>query len=340
MKNILITGGTGNIGATVVQRLLQEGYTIRLIGRRERVEVSEGVEYRQCDVSDFDALQKQVNGCDAIVHMAAVARPDTCPPQDVYGPNACGAFNIFQAAANAGIKRVVVTSSLNSLGCYFSIDGPHLDYFPVDEEHPTHTTDPYSFSKNVVEETGRYFHRRYGITSAFLRIPATYSHKKWNQSLFEEVCKDMRKRIAGLIALPAAERSAKLQAFRKHQAALRRLRVFQPGQSSDEYFASHPELDETDRFIIDECDNLWTRLDDRDCAQSIARALLADFQGSEVFFINEKHNIVCADVAELCGLFYPEVTDFNPSFSGSAGLVSIAKAERLLGYKPEHPYAP
>jgi nucleoside-diphosphate-sugar epimerase len=70
---------------------------------------------------------------------------------------------------------VIPASSINALGYYFGkVQFPIL-YFPVDEEHPTFTTDSYSFSKQIVEQIAAYYHRREGIDSVCLRLPAVLS---------------------------------------------------------------------------------------------------------------------------------------------------------------------
>ena len=54
------------------------------------------------------------------------------------------------------------------------LSGDFVEYFPIDEQHPTFTTDSYSFSKQVMEEIGAYFWRREGISSVLLRLPGVY----------------------------------------------------------------------------------------------------------------------------------------------------------------------
>ncbi len=82
-----------------------------------------------------------------------------------------GTFNIFRAAADAGIRRVVCASSINALA-YNCIKFPEgqLSYFPIDEAHPTYTTDP-TPSPRASPRRSALLRRREGITSAFLRFP-------------------------------------------------------------------------------------------------------------------------------------------------------------------------
>jgi nucleoside-diphosphate-sugar epimerase len=167
---ILVTGGTGSVGQTAVRHLIEGGHDVTVIGRRE-AEI-EGAAYRVCDVTDYDCVEAAARGMDAIVHLAAIPSPLFDPGHRVYGVNTTGTYNAFAAAAANGIERVVAASSINALGYYFGVTEFPIRYFPIDEAHPTYTTDPYSFSKQIVEAIGAYFWRREGISSVCLRLPA------------------------------------------------------------------------------------------------------------------------------------------------------------------------
>ena len=156
---ILITGGAGLVGTPISERFLQLGWDVRVIGVDRDCPIS-GVDYRVCDIRDAAALEKQVEGCDAIVHLAAIPSPRTHPNPELFHINVAGTYNVFEAAARAGIKRIVQASSINAIGGYWGCDDRRYDYFPLDEAHPLHTTDAYSFSKQLVEEIAAYYWRR------------------------------------------------------------------------------------------------------------------------------------------------------------------------------------
>ena len=167
---VLVTGGTGSVGRAAVRRLVGKGDKVTVVGRR-KAQV-EGAKYVSCDVTDYDALRPLCEGMEAIVHLAAIPAPVLGPAQELFRVNCTGTFNIFQAAAETGIKRVVPASSINALGYYFGVTRFPIRYFPIDEDHPTYTTDSYSFSKQIVEEIAAYFYRREGINSVCLRLPS------------------------------------------------------------------------------------------------------------------------------------------------------------------------
>ena len=112
---ILVTGGTGNVGRAAVQRLVEHGHQVRVIGRRADLEI-EGAEYQQCDITDFDGLRQQVAGMEGIVHLAAIAYPGGAPGQKVFRVNCTGTFNVYSAAADEGIAKISSASSIRQAG--------------------------------------------------------------------------------------------------------------------------------------------------------------------------------------------------------------------------------
>ena len=167
---ILVTGGAGRVGNTVVSRLVQQGYDVHVIDSKPEATL-EGATYAQCDIMDYDSVREQMRGCDKVVHLAAIPSPIPVPGHEVFRIDVAGTFNVFEAAAAEGIKRIAQASSINALGCAWNIGEMDIRYFPVDEEHPTSTNDPYSFSKQMVEDIADYYWRRDGISSvSFLAL--------------------------------------------------------------------------------------------------------------------------------------------------------------------------
>jgi UDP-glucose 4-epimerase len=153
MTRVLITGGAGRVGRAVTARFVEHGWDVRVIGIIPDVKI-EGAEYVLCDIEDYPKLREQVHGCQAIVHLAAIPSPTSMPAPDMYRINTAGTFNVFEAADAEGVGRIVQASSINAIGCAWSVSDIDIKYFPIDEEHPSSTTDPYSFSKKVVEDIG------------------------------------------------------------------------------------------------------------------------------------------------------------------------------------------
>jgi nucleoside-diphosphate-sugar epimerase len=333
---ILVTGGMGDIGRPLVKWLLDKGHTVRVLDLRCDPPI-EGAECRQGSILDFDSLHQHMQGIQGVVHLAAYREPSMAPETRLFQVNVDGTFKIFRAAADAGIKRVVCASSINALGYYFGITFPQdqLRYFPIDEEHPTYTSDPYSFSKQMIEEIGRYYWRREGITSLFLRYPLvvdTFAKGSADSiatkmKLLMEKCKLQTLR---LLDLPEPQRSQQVDQYINDYQARAQTRVLE----SEFDFDNAPEYTP---MLIGRA-NFWTVLDVRDAAQAAEKGLLADYQGSHVAFINDDHNYLDLPSEELLKVWFSDVTTRKRPLSGTESLVSINYARELIGFEVKYPF--
>lgn len=329
----LITGGTGHIGKAAVERLLQHSWDVRVVDIGPGVQF-DGAEYVECNILNYDDLLRQMRGCDAVIHLAALRGPSLGTGHDVFQINVVGTFNVFEAAAAVGIRRVAQASSINALGCTYSTGDMKLDYFPIDEAHPTFTTDPYSFSKQTVEAIGAYYWRREGISSIAYRYPGVHRHGYTSSEDFQ------KRRAAGLqvldelMSLSDSERQARLADARQRALDFRSTRPleYRPDSLLQLHFADDPLFYTyaLDRF------NLWVNLDERDAAQSLEKGLTAAFEGDHALFVNDHSNWLGYDSRTLISLFFPDVAEIRPEFSGADALVSIEKARRLIGFEPEY----
>lgn len=147
---IIVTGGSGKLGRTVVRTLRDEGHEVVNLDRAgERGSVT------IVDLSDagqvLDAIagiDEQHDGVDAIVHLAAVPAPGLMSDVATFHNNMLSTFNVVQAARRAGVKRVVAASSETVLGLPFDVPPP---YIPVDED-VTSPESTYSLVKHLEEQ--------------------------------------------------------------------------------------------------------------------------------------------------------------------------------------------
>src|SRR4051812_19294332 len=102
---VLITGGAGHIGQATSERLIQAGWDVRIVGLETEAAIP-GAELVTCDILNFDDLREQMRGCQAVIHLAALRGPQLAPGQTIFEVNAAGTFNVFEAAAAEGIRRV------------------------------------------------------------------------------------------------------------------------------------------------------------------------------------------------------------------------------------------
>ena len=170
---IAVTGGNGDMGRSLVAYLLEEGHEVvsidLVLPKLPIPRPARLPRFLVANVTDFGEMVSSMEGCDAVVHLAAHRSPLNRPNPMVYADNTVGSYNVLYAAALLGIKRVCQASSINAIGGVYSRVARY-DYFPVDEEHPTHAEDPYSLSKWVMEQQGDAFARRYDMTIASLRF--------------------------------------------------------------------------------------------------------------------------------------------------------------------------
>lgn len=331
---ILLTGGSGSVGKAVVERLVRSGFTVRVIGRRADLSF-EGAEYQACDISDYPRLREMIRGCQAVVHLAALPSPAMGTPQEVFRVNVQGTFNVFQAAAEEGIHRVVQASSINAAGQYYGVVPAPLDYLPLDEEHPIFSTDAYSYSKHVIEETGDYFWRRDGITSVAYRLPyvapaSVHETISQRRSFIQPLVEDLLKRS------PEERRDWFDFAWKTYNEfrATRPYEVLVPGYARQK-ISEMPDEQRRALMAMNNRVNFFTMLDERDSAQAVEKGLTADYSGSHVLFINDRLNWTGLETSVLAELFYPDVKQFKKDLKGHDTLVSIDEARRLIRFEPE-----
>ena len=159
---IALTGGSGGIGRAIAAEALRLGHSIVSIDRTPPAELREQDNLRLvlADVADYERLVDAFKGCDALIHMAAIPSPFRDPDHVVHNNNVVGSYNALRAAVEHGIMRICQASSVNAIGLSYS-RAPRFDYFPIDEEHPNYTEEPYGLSKWISEQQADTFARRY-----------------------------------------------------------------------------------------------------------------------------------------------------------------------------------
>lgn len=167
MATVLITGAGGSLGRSVVPLLEERGDTVRLLdGRPLDVEQQLIVG----DVRDADTVRKAVEGADAVVHGAAIhgIHVDKWSAQEFWSINATGTFNVYDAAREHGVPRVVLCSTMAVYGA--SAQRSADAWAVVDDESPVLPVDVYGMSKHVCETLARDVARTWSISTVSLRL--------------------------------------------------------------------------------------------------------------------------------------------------------------------------
>jgi nucleoside-diphosphate-sugar epimerase len=149
---LLVTGGTGHLGANLVRRLLREGRAVRVLMQdRSDNGALKGldVELVTGDLRDPNNCRAAVRGCEAVHHCAALVSTiagGARLKRELFECNVLGTRNLLRAALSEGVSRVVVTGSFSAVG--------HDPHRPSDENVPFNPFErllPYSFTKDGVE---------------------------------------------------------------------------------------------------------------------------------------------------------------------------------------------
>jgi dihydroflavonol-4-reductase len=148
---VLITGASGFVGSAVLRRLLADGLGVRALVRPESDRRNlDGLEVELVtgDLGDRASLARAVRGCEALFHVAADYRLWTRDVEAMMRTNIGGSRDIVREAADAGVARIVYTSSVATLGL-------NPDGTPADEDTAVSLSDmigPYKQSKFLAEE--------------------------------------------------------------------------------------------------------------------------------------------------------------------------------------------
>ena len=331
---ILITGGAGLVGSPISERFVSLGWDVRVIGIDSDCPIK-GVQYSQCDILDVAALARYVEGCDAIVHLAAIPTTRTHPNETLFDINVTGTYNVFEAASRAGVKRIAQASSINAIGGYWGCDDRRYDYFPLDEDLPLHTTDAYSFSKQLVEDIAAYYWRRAGISSISFRLPAVWNDAAIEQRNMRASFPEMRDRLDDFLRLSAERQQKLMEEARKKAIAMRTRHLMEYDAVQRGVFEREAPADDWlfaawfyNRY------NFWTFIHTDDSTQAFEKAITVEYTGAHPLFANSDRNSLGYDTETLLSLFFPEVSRRKKRILGSESPVSIERAQQLIGFEP------
>jgi len=160
-----MTGAAGGLGQAMRSRLNANCDTLRLSDLSPLEAAQAGEEVVQADLSDMTQVQAMVAGCQAIVHFGGISVEQ--PWASILQANIIGLYNLYEAARQHGVKRVVFASSNHVMGFYRQNE-------VVDARSPPRPDGLYGLSKAFGEDISRLYFDRYGIETACLRIGSSY----------------------------------------------------------------------------------------------------------------------------------------------------------------------
>jgi nucleoside-diphosphate-sugar epimerase len=193
-RNVLVTGGAGFIGSHLVESLLDRGEAVRVLdnfstGKRANLEDlgngrwTPGSEFEviEGDIRNLSVVAHAAAGMDAILHNAAVGSVprSVADPMTTQQVNADGTLNVFLAARDRGVKRVVFASSSAVYG--------DSDKLPRREGEEGLPLSPYALSKEINEKHGHLFAGLYGLETVGLRYFNVYGPRQDSESEYAAV---------------------------------------------------------------------------------------------------------------------------------------------------------
>lgn len=187
---IVVTGGSGRLGRTLVAGLADAGHEIISIDREPTAALDrEGVEQSSLDLTDADATASALaaTSADALIHLAAIAVPFSAPEDVILRTNAALAQSVLGGAVRAGMHRIVAASSPTVIG-YGAPRGWVPESLPLDETSPTEPWNAYALSKLLIEQTVDMLRRQTGDDVRFASFRPCYviAPEEWAGALTQQ----------------------------------------------------------------------------------------------------------------------------------------------------------
>ncbi|KQX81854.1 MULTISPECIES: NAD(P)-dependent oxidoreductase [unclassified Streptomyces] len=171
-RTVLLTGAAGGLGTLMRDLLPAYGYELRLLDLRPIEGEPQAI---VADLADKDAVREAVRGVDAIVHLAGISLE--APFEKILGANIAGTYNLYEAAREEGVQRVVFASSNHAVG--FTPrprDGGSPDegeLIPIDTPRRPDTF--YGLSKSFGEDLAQLYWDKHGLESVSVRIGSCFA---------------------------------------------------------------------------------------------------------------------------------------------------------------------
>ncbi len=170
----IVTGGAGFIGSHLVDTLLGEGISVTVLdnfstGRPENLDhIKDQIKLIECDISKAGIWEKEFDGADWVIHLAALADivPSINDPEAYFHANVVGTLNVLQASKKYKIKRFIYSASSSCYGI------PAV--YPTPEDAPMEPQYPYALTKRLGEELVIHWAKLYNLPALSLRFFNVY----------------------------------------------------------------------------------------------------------------------------------------------------------------------
>jgi dihydroflavonol-4-reductase len=145
LKVAFVTGGTGFIGNHLIERLMDDNWSVRALVHKKNIPKRNGLELIKGDIGDLSLLKEAMKGADAVFHLAAALGASTIGREEFYRINVQGTTAILRASAQSKVKRIIHFSSAGVLGKVIS-------GLPANEDSSLNPQNVYDQTKRLGEE--------------------------------------------------------------------------------------------------------------------------------------------------------------------------------------------
>jgi UDP-glucose 4-epimerase len=183
---VLVTGGAGKVGSAAAERLREAGQRVTVTDVRSAgygPQRPGALPYLRADLTDYGAAVGVIHQArpDVVVHAAGIPDPAHDPAATVFATNTVSTFNVAEAVATLGVRRLINLSSETAPGFVTAVRPVAADYLPVDEDHPLRPQEAYALSKAMTEQICDALTRRTDVSVVSVRpslvlAPADYPH--------------------------------------------------------------------------------------------------------------------------------------------------------------------
>lgn len=319
MKKAVVTGADGFIGSHLTESLLAKGYQVKALAQYNSFNNwgwLEGIEHESLeiitgDVRDPDFCRTLCKGADTVFHLAAlIAIPYSYLAPDSYiDTNVKGTLNMCQAARDAGVERILVTSTSEVYGT--------ARYVPIDENHPRQPQSPYSASKIGADAIALSFFNAFSLPVSIVRPFNTYGPRQSARAIIPTI----------ITQIANGERSIKV-------GDLTPTRDFNFVKDTCAGFIAIAESDKT----IGQEVNIATGTE---ISMAETLSTIADIMGADVEWVRDPQRIrpASSEVFRLCGdsTKIRELTGWKPEYTLRRGLEETVRwftsGDNLKNYK-------
>ncbi|MCW2870388.1 NAD(P)-dependent oxidoreductase, partial [Actinacidiphila oryziradicis] len=165
-RTVLLTGAAGGVGTLMRELLPQYGYELRLL---DLVPVDGAPDAITADLADKDALREAVRGIDAIIHLAGISLE--APFEKILRANIEGTYNLYEAAREEGVRRVLFASSNHAVGF---TPRPVSDDPLIPVSTPRRPDTFYGLSKGFGEDLAQLYWDLHGVETVSVRIGSCF----------------------------------------------------------------------------------------------------------------------------------------------------------------------